>query len=67
MVNMGIGDGWAGWAIAHPGFDRSVNPILIRGGWMPPTTLLVAHSALGTFLRPWAQDHEGHSNFFLFK
>ena len=20
----GVGDGWAGWAIAHPGFGRSV-------------------------------------------
>ena len=25
----GIGDGWAGRAIAHPGFGRSVNPISI--------------------------------------
>ena len=24
--NRGVGDGWAGWAIAHPGFGRSVNP-----------------------------------------
>ena len=24
-----VGDGWAEWAIAHPGFGRSVNPISI--------------------------------------
>ena len=22
-----VGDGWAGWAIAHPGFGRSLNPM----------------------------------------
>ena len=27
----GVGDGWAGWAIAHPGFGRSVNTISTRG------------------------------------
>ena len=65
MANMGVGDRWAGWAIAHTSFGRSVNTILIRGDWMhPPPTLQVAHLALDTFLYPWAQDHEGHSNFF---
>ena len=28
----GVGDEWAGWAIAHPGFNRSVNHISTRGG-----------------------------------
>ena len=27
----GVGDGWAGWAIAHRGFGRSVNPVSTRG------------------------------------
>ena len=31
--NGGVGDGWAGWAIAHPGFGRSVNPWKIYRGW----------------------------------
>ena len=32
-----VGNRWAGWEIAHPGFDRSVNPISIRGSWLGPT------------------------------
>ena len=24
--------GWAGWALAHPEFESSVNPITTRGG-----------------------------------
>ena len=39
-----VGDRWAGWAIAHPGFGRSVNPI---------SNYLLAHPALGSFLRHW--------------
>ena len=27
-----VGDGWAGWSIAHPGFGRSVNPIISTKG-----------------------------------
>ena len=49
-----VGDGWAGWAIAHTDFGRSVNSIntvSIIGGRFAPT-LLVAHPALGSFLLP---------------
>ena len=28
-----VADGWTGWAIAHPGFGRSVNPISYEAGW----------------------------------
>ena len=48
-----VGDGWAGWVIAHTDFGRSVNSIntvSIIGGRFAPT-LLVAHPALGSFLR----------------
>ena len=45
-------DWWAGWAVAHPGFGKSVTPISTRGGRLcPPHTLLLAHPALGRFLR----------------
>ena len=37
--------GWARWALAHPEFGSSVNPIPIRGQTMP-TTLLLAHPDL---------------------
>ena len=33
----GIGDGWAGWAIPHLDFGRSVNQ---RGQIVPPTLIL---------------------------
>ena len=33
----GVGDGWAEWAIAHPGFGRSVIPISTRGPDCAPT------------------------------
>jgi hypothetical protein len=29
--------GWAGWALAHLEFGRSVNPITTRGGRLCPT------------------------------
>ena len=32
--------GWARWALAHPEFGVSVNPIPIRGQIMPTTLLL---------------------------
>ena len=47
-----VGDGWAGWAIAHPGFSRPVNPISTRGGQIVPPIVLLVHPALGSFLRP---------------
>ena len=28
----GAASGWAGWALAHPEFGSSVNPITTRGG-----------------------------------
>ena len=41
--------GWAGWALAHPEFGSSVNPITTRGGGqIMPTTLLLAHPDLKT-------------------
>ena len=39
--------GWAGWALAHPEFGSSVNPITTRGQIMP-TALLLAHPDLKT-------------------
>ena len=33
----GRGTGWAGWAITHPGFGRSVNPISTRGARLCPS------------------------------
>ena len=39
--------GWAEWALAHPEFRTSVNPITARGQIMP-TTLLLAHPDLKT-------------------
>ena len=39
--------GWAGWALAHPEFWSSVNPIPTRGQIMP-TTILLAHPNLKT-------------------
>ena len=53
MANMGVGDGWAGWAIAHPSFGRSVNSILTKQ--IVLSTLKLAHPALDTFLRPWVK------------
>ena len=32
----GVGEWWSGWAIAHPGFGRLLNPILTRGGRLSP-------------------------------
>ena len=29
--------GWAGWALAHPEFGSSVNPITTRGGRLCPS------------------------------
>ena len=42
-ITRGVGDGWAEWTIAHPGFveDRNTNRNL----------LLFDHPALGSFLR----------------
>ena len=52
----GVGDWWAGRAIAHlgfPCFGRSVKLVSTRGGRLcPPPTLLLAHPAFGSFLRP---------------
>ena len=39
--------GWAGWALAHPEFGSSVNPITTKGQIMPTTSLL-AHPDLKT-------------------
>ena len=39
--------GWAGWALSHPEFGVSVNPIPTRGQIMP-TALLLAHRDLKT-------------------
>ena len=30
-VNSAVASGWAGWALAHPEFGSSVNPITTRG------------------------------------
>ena len=38
---------WAGWALAHPEFGSSVNPIKTRGQILP-TNLLLAHPELKT-------------------
>ena len=40
--------GGGGWALAHPEFGVSVNPILNRGGGgqIIPTALLLAHTDL---------------------
>ena len=29
-MSVDVGDGWVGWAIAHPDFGKSVNPISQR-------------------------------------
>ena len=49
-----VGNRWAGWEIAHPGFGRSVNPISTRGGRLcpPPHTALIDQPTLGSFLHP---------------
>ena len=31
LVHSGSASGWAGWALAHPEFEGSVNPITTRG------------------------------------
>ena len=43
---------WAGWALAHPEFGSSVNPITTRGQIMP-YTLLLAHPDLKTQRHLW--------------
>ena len=43
----GVNDGWAKWAITDPGFFR-----LVRRGQWQRAALLLAHPALGSFLRP---------------
>ena len=48
-----VGNGWAGWEIAHPGFGRSVNTISTRWSRLEPPSLLLAHPGLGSFLRHW--------------
>jgi len=40
-------NGWTGWALTHPEFGVSVNPIQ-SGGQIMPTALLLAHSELKT-------------------
>ena len=48
----GVGDGWVGWVIAHPGYGSSVNPISTRGRSLyPPHSLLLAYTALRSFFR----------------
>ena len=47
-----VGDGWAGLAIAHPVFGRSVNRYINQRGQIVSPTLLLAHPALGTILHP---------------
>ena len=47
-----VGNGWAGWAIAHPSFGRSVNHISTRGADVPPI-LPLAHLAFVSFLGHW--------------
>mgnify|MGYP001278063775 CR=1 FL=1 len=44
----GEGDGWAEWAIAHPGFGRIEGVTRKRR----ITALLLAHPVLGSQLRP---------------
>ena len=39
--------GWVGWALAHPEFGSSVNPITTRGK-IKPYILLLAHPDLKT-------------------
>ena len=39
--------GWANWALAHPEFGSSVNPIT-TGGQIMPTSLLLANPDLKT-------------------
>ena len=60
---------WAGYALAHPEFGSSVNPITSRGQIMP-TTLLLAHPDLKTqrqlcMLRlfSWFFDKKGNQTF----
>ena len=47
VIRSDAASGWAGWALAHPEFGISVNPITTRGQIMP-TTLLLAHPDLKT-------------------
>ena len=47
----GVGDGWAGWAIAHPGFGRSVIALSQPEGADCAPTLVLAHLCLGSCLR----------------
>ena len=44
----GVTGGWAGWAIAHPDFDR----IEGAAGQRWRAALLLAHPAFGSHLRP---------------
>ena len=53
VVIRDVGDGWAGWTIAHPCFGRSVNSISTIGGrlcpphYFLPTQLWVASYGTG--------------------
>ena len=55
--NRDVGDGWAGWAIAHPGFKTSVNPISTpRGGRLcPPHYYLPTQLQVSSYV-PVAED-----------
>ena len=44
----GVNGGWTEWAIAHPGFGRIAGT---TGQWRS-VALLLAHPALGSYLRP---------------
>ena len=62
--------GWAGWALAHPEFGSSVNPITIRGAdyahhitTCPPPTefetyLHLCLQRMGQWWRPSAAQHD---------
>ena len=47
LVNSDAFSGWDGWALAHPEFGVSVNPIT-TGGQITPNELLLAHADLKT-------------------
>ena len=57
MISSAAASGWAGWALAHPEFGSSVNPITTRGAdyahyitASPPGFEIPAASLISTFL-----------------
>ena len=57
ICNRDVGDGWAGWAIAYPGFGRSVNPISTRKGKLCPFRRIIyrKHTLYNSFFQ-WFWD-----------